>query len=175
MSMTHNGDALSRFRGVLLQDVTCEQLDAVLGPTSLTPATADQLEQANLIAQAVVAQRTNANGNLPIPEESTIITPTTDPLGTITIKPTGTEIWVVKAMIGYGMGGDATSTMYFVTDTDSLPIKTGDTITAAGTRYDLNDKIASPIELTSAMWLTIEETGGAFGLAVKTAYTVASR
>jgi len=173
--MTHNGDALSRFRGVLLQDVTSEQLDAVLGPTSLTPATADQLEQAALIAQAVSAQRTNANGNLPIPEASSILTANTDLLGVITIKPTGTEIWVVKAMIGFGLGGTATSTMSYVTDTDSLPIKSGDSISVTGTRYDLNDKIAAPLELTSAMWLTIEETGGAFGIAVKTAYTVASR
>jgi len=173
--MTHNGDALSRFRGILLQDVTSEQLDAVLGPTSLTPATTDQLEQANLIAQAVSAQRTYCPGSaLPIPEAGAVSTVLIDPLGVGVVQPSGTEIWDIKHIHGQGAGGTATSIIAFTDGTTDSIIRTAASFPAVGANADLNDFISAPLLLTNSLYLKFTETGGAFGIGLTVAYQVVS-
>jgi hypothetical protein len=172
--MTHNGDALSRFRGVLLQDVTSEQLDAVLGPTSLTPATTDQLEQANLIAQAVSAQRTYCPGSaLPIPEAGAVGTDLVDPLGSAVIQPPGTEIWDMKHIRGVGAGATATATIAFSDGTTDAVIYPAASFPTAGANVDLNTQISAPVLLTNSLYLKFDETGGV-GVGLTFAYQVVS-
>ena len=156
--MTHNGDALSRFRGVLLQDVTSEQLDAVLGPTSLTPATADQLEQANLIAQAVAAQRCGPYG-LPIAEGGAGAIISIDPGGLELVQPTGTELWEIAAMQGFGVPGSA-DLKFSYTDGTSDVEWTLSTVSAAGTSIDMNHLTPAQIRINNSLYFKIEETSG---------------
>jgi len=171
--MTHNGDALSRFRGILLQDVTSEQLDAVLGPTSLTPATADQLEQANLIAQAVAAQRCYPFG-LPLPDASVVTNQVIDAGGTGVIQPQGTEIWDVLNIRAMGMGGEATATISWTDGANDSDINVAAAIDVGGTNVDLNASVSGPRRLTNTAYLKITETGGTFGIGLFVAYHVVS-
>jgi len=174
--MTHNGDALSRFRGILLQDVTIEQLDAVLGPTSLTPATAEQLEQAALIAQAVSAQRTYCPGSaLPIPELGQVEGILVEALGTGLIQPSGTEIWDIKHIWAQGAGGTATITFSFTDGTADSDIQVGATVDTAGRKLDLNESTSSPVYLTNSLYLKVEETAGSYGVALFIARQVVGR
>lgn len=172
--MTHNGDALSRFRGILLQDVTSEQLDAVLGPTSLTPATADQLEQANLIAQAVAAQRCYPFG-LPLPDASEVTTQVFDALAFGVIQPQGTEIWDILNIRAIGIGGEATATISWTDGANDSDFNVGAAIPAAGTNVDLNSAVSGPVRLTNTGYLKVAETGGTFGIGLFVAYHVVSR
>jgi hypothetical protein len=167
----HDADLYDYLATSLVSEVTVAQLEQSLENSFINKSNIEFWKGAITVHRLLEVSRTYPWG-LPIPEKSTILTETTEASGTITIKPTGTEIWVLKAMLGQGIGGDAQTTVSYVTDTSTLAIKTGDTITAAGTRYDLNDKITAPIQLTSSMWLTIEETAGVNGLAVIAAYTV---
>jgi len=172
--MTHNGDALSRFRGILLQDVTSQQLDAVLGPTSLTPATADQLEQANLIAQAVAAQRCYPFG-LPLPDASEVSSQEIDPIATGIIQPPGTEIWDILNVRAMGIGGQATATISWTDGVIDSDINVGAAIPVAGANVDLNGSVSGPRRLTHTCYLKIAETGGVFGIGLFVAYHVVSK
>ena len=168
-----NGEALSRLRGIRLNDLTTEQLNSVLGTTTLTPATADALIQGSMASEAVRAQRTYAWG-LPIPDAGVVVSFFTGPGGTVTLQPTGSEVWDIKAIKGNGEGGAATTTMSYTDGSVSLPFRVGDTIAEAGTNYDLNEKISAPIVLTNSMYITVEETGTTNGLTILVAYQVVS-
>jgi len=170
--MTHNGDALSRFRGILLQDVTSEQLDAVLGPTSLTPSTADQLEQANLIAQAVAAQRCYPYG-LPIPTAGSIGSVSVDAGSSSNIRPEGSELWQVTGMEGTGVLGSATIDIMWFDETQTVLMVSQKTLAVTGTMIDLNEKVSSPFILSNSLFLVVANS--AINAAeIKIAYHVVS-
>jgi len=177
--MTHNGDALSRFRGVLLQDVTSEQLDAVLGPTSLTPATTDQLEQANLIAQAVSAQRTAPHG-MPIPESGGVVETILGAGEDFDIQPTGTEVWRITGMNMTGAGGTSEAAISYSDGITGQPIAKGLAITAAGIIIGaygaVSDiQIMNPILLTNAVYWKVFCTSLSYGMMVAYSYQLVSR
>jgi len=177
--MTHNGDALSRFRGVLLQDVTSEQLDAVLGPTSLTPATADQLEQANLIAQAVAAQRTAPHG-MPIHDSGDIVTTLVGTGEDFDIQPPGTEVWRLTGMSMQGAGGTGEAGISYYDGSTQQPIATGLVVTAAGVIIGaygaVSDiQILNPIFLTNAIYWKVLNTGLTYPVQVIYSYQLVSR
>ena len=56
--MTHSNEALSRLRGITLEDLTTEQMSSVLGPSSISPSVISQFEQATLLSAAQSAQKT---------------------------------------------------------------------------------------------------------------------
>ena len=167
--MTHNGDALSRFRGILLQDVTSEQLDAVLGPTSLTPSTADQLEQANLIAQAVAAQRCNSFG-LPIPEAGAVGNVAVDAAGFNTIQPPGSELWQITGMMGTGLLGSAVINLAWFDGAGQVIMVSQQTLTTGGTMIDINEKVSAPFILSNSLYLIIFETDSTYNCRIDYAY-----
>jgi len=174
--MTHNGEALSRLRGIRLTDLTAAQMGSVLGTTTLTPDTIDALEQAAIVSQGLTAQRTYANGNVPIPEQSAIfVANTQDPLATITIQPEGTEVWEIKAIRGFGVGGSCTTTLSYEDGSNTLNLRVGDTILAAGSLYDLNNVNDGPIVLTNTLYITVQETGGSNLLIIMAAYNKVSQ
>ena len=173
--MTHNGEALNRLRGIRLDELTSAEMSSVLGTTTLTPATQDALVQAAIVSQGLSAQRTYANGNLPIPEQSAIFTATANPLETIAIQPPGTEVWEIKAIRGFGVGGSCTTSLGYEDGANILTLRAADTIAASGTGYDLNTLNDGPIELTNSLYITVQETGGAFGLIIMAAYNKVSQ
>jgi len=177
--MTHNGDALSRFRGVLLENVTSEQLDAVLGPTSLTPATTNQLEQANLIAQAVAAQRTAPHG-MPIPESGAVVQTVLNTGEDFDIQPSGTEVWRITGMNMTGAGGTSEAAISYYDGTTEQPIAKGLAITAAGVIIGaygaVSDiQIMNPILLTNGMYWKVLNTSLSYGMMVVYSYQLVSR
>jgi len=176
MTMTHNGEALNRLRGIRLDALTSAEMSSVLGTTTLTPATTDALVQAAIVSQGLSAQRTYANGNVPIPEQSAILVPEpVETLGTVTIQPPGTEVWEIKAIRGFGLGGSATTTMSYEDGTSVLNLRVGDTIAQTGQLFDMNNINDGPVVLTNSLYLTVAETGGAVGLAILAAYNKVSQ
>jgi hypothetical protein len=95
--MTHSNEALSRLRGITLEDLTVEQLSSVLGPSSISPNINGQFEQASLLANAVSAQRTYALG-LPIPEAGTIVSSPLAAESGADFQPPGTEEWLIMGI-----------------------------------------------------------------------------
>jgi len=92
----------------------------------------------------------------------------------VTLRPQGSEIWVIQGIKGYGVGGAAETTMAWEDGTSALGFRVGDTIAELGTPYDLNTYVSWPMQLTNSLYLTITETGGAQGLRIQAAYTVVS-
>ena len=169
--MTHNGEALSRLRGIRLDDLTSAEMKAVLGTTTLTPATSDALEQAAIVSQAMTSQRTYANGNLPIPEQSAIWMEMVAAGETSTIRPTGSEIWEIRAVRAVSTGvGAAEMTTAYEDGALALAIRVGDTIATTGTMVSLNSYANGPIQITNSLYLTFDETGDTNGLMILVAY-----
>jgi len=171
--MTHSNEALSRLRGITLEDLTVEQMDSVLGPSSISPNINGQFEQAQLLAGAMAAQRCYAWG-LPIPDKSTITSQAVAAGEMVTIRPEGTEIWDIKAIRGFGVGGDATTTMSYADGAIALNLRVDDTVPAAGFLYRIDFQVSSPVRINNALYLTVAETGLSNGLMVLVAYNVVS-
>jgi len=170
--MTHNGDALSRFRGVLLQDVTSAQLDSVLGPTSLTPNTADQLEQANLIAQALAAQRCYPHG-LAIPELSVVTTSGPVTAGAIfDFRPSGTEIWIVVGLSGVAESSTV-STLVVLTDGATAVITHSPYAVTTGGLNIFH--FEAPFQITNTAFLRVINQDLSIGASYNIAYHVVSQ
>jgi len=172
--MTHNGEALSRLRGIRLEDLTQTQLDSVLGTTTLTPATSDQLEQAALLANAVSAQRTNAQG-LVIPESGSVVQVVISAGEDYDIQPPGTEIWMITGMAMNGVGGQATGGITYYDGTTQQPIASGLNVTAAGVIIGaygaVSDvQILNPISLTNSLYWKVLETGASFNIILTFSY-----
>ena len=152
--MTHNNEALSRLRGIRLDDLTIAQLDSVLGPTTITPATVDQLNQAAQLAGAIAAQRTYAQG-IVIPESGTIqVQPVpTEQSGFFT--PSGTEVWALMGIQIVSDGGTPTVNIQLDDGIgNTCEIHHGDASTTATSFFPWE----SPIYLTSSLFLTVQNT-----------------
>ena len=153
-----------------IEDTTTAQLNTATSNSSVD-ATSVEFWKGPITLQRVLQVRTYPWG-LPIPELSAIGGPTSVAAeGTIELKPTGTEIWEIKAIRGFGVGGACETTMSYTDGTTDLNFRVADTIAQAGTNYDLNEKVSTPMYLTSSMWLKIEETGTSNGLMILSAYT----
>jgi len=172
--MTHNGEALSRLRGIRLDALTSAEMSSVLGTTTLTPATSDALVQAAIVSQGISAQRTYPWG-MPIPEQSSIFTESVEALGTVTVQPSGTEVWEIKAIRGFGVVGSCTTTLSYADGSNVLNLRVGDTIAANGQLFDMNNINDGPVVLTNSLYITIEETGGTNGLVIMVAYNKVSQ
>jgi len=156
--MTHSNEALSRLRGITLEDLTTEQMSSVLGPSSISPAVVSQFEQANLLRDAITAQRCYSYG-LPIPEEGAVAVISIDP-GSITfVQPSGTELWEIAAMQGFGVPGSADLQFSYTDGTSDVEWALV-TVIAAGTKVDMNHLTPAQIRINNSLYFKIEETSG---------------
>jgi len=153
-----------------IEEVTTAQLAASVESTAVDKETIE-FWKGPITIQRVLELRTYPWG-LPIPEAGSIFFEEVLPLGVITIRPTGSEIWEIKALRGFGDGGACTTATAYEDGTSSLIFKPTNTIAQSGTNYDLNDNISTPIILTNSLYLTITETGGSQGLRIQAAYQV---
>ncbi len=103
---------------------------------------------------------------LPIPERGAVDSTLVEPLGTYTIQPTGTEIWDIKHIWAQGTTGTATVSFSFTDGVTDSPIQIAAAVDTAGRRLDLNETTSAPVFLTSSLYLKIEETGGAYPVAL---------
>jgi hypothetical protein len=167
--MTHSNEALSRLRGITLEDLTSEQMDSVLGPSSISPNINGQLEQAQSLANAVSAQRTYCGGVLPIPELGAV--GQTDDIaaaGTGTIQPPGTELWQITGMMGTGLVGSAVIDVMWFDGTRFVTMVSQQTMTTAGAMIDINEKVSAPFILSNSLYLAISSASNA--VQIKYAY-----
>jgi len=170
--MTHNGEALSRLRGILLQDVTTAQLDSVLGPTSLTPSTAAQLEEANLISQAVAAQRCYPHG-MAIPELSIVTTSGPVVAGAhFDFQPSGSEIWVVIGLDGYSEAGTVASLVTLTDGATSCITHTAYNVPTGGLNIF---HFEAPFQITNTAYLRVVNQDLSVGASYNIAYHVVSQ
>jgi len=172
--MTHSNEALSRLRGITLENLTTTEMDSVLGPSSISPNINGQLKQAEMLAEAVSAQRTYCGGVLPIPEAGVVAGALVDPLGSSVIQPPGTEIWDIKQIRGVGQGATATAIIAYSDGTSDAIIYGAASFPTGGGRADLAAVISAPILLTNSLYLKFTETGGAAGIGLTYAYQVVS-
>jgi len=170
--MTHDGETLSRVRGVLLQNLTTTDLDAVLGSSSLAPGVVSQLEQGILAADAMSAQRAYCFG-LPIPEAGSIVSVSVDAGSSSNIRPEGSELWQVTGMEGTGVLGSATIDIMWFDETQTVLMVSQKTLAVTGTMIDLNEKVSSPFILSNSLFLVVANS--AINAAeIKIAYHVVS-
>lgn len=174
MAQGREADAYDYLATSKVSELTVAQLEQALENSFLNKTNIEFWKGPITMHRLLEVSRTYPWG-LPIPEKSVLSGPSSVAAeGTIELKPTGSEIWDIKAIRGFGVGGACTTTMSYTDGNTDLNIRVADAIAAAGTNYDLNEKISSPMQLTSSLWLKIEETGASNGLMVLAAYTTVS-
>ena len=156
-------------------DLTVAQLEQTLENSFLNKTNIEFWKGPITMHKLLEVSRTYPGAGMPIPEASAIVQSTVAAGETVTIRPTGTEIWDIKAIRGIGVGGTATTTVSYEDGTLTLNLRVASAITTAGVLYDLNDFISSPIRLTNSLWMSIEETGSTNGMLILVAYNVVSK
>jgi hypothetical protein len=151
-------------------DLTITQLNAGTSVTAVDQATINYWKGPLTLARVLEASRTYAGGTLPIPETGAIETVTITGGGDNTIRPTGTELWNIKAIFGIATGGAATVMMSYTDGVNAVPIKVGAAVATSGTAFDLNEISSVPFTLSNALYLQITETGGANAVQFFVAY-----
>jgi len=155
--MTHSNEAYSRLRGITLEDLTAEQLNSVLGPSTISPKINGQFEQAQMLADAVTAQRTYCWG-LPVPEQGAIGAQTVEALATAVIQPPGSELWQITGMMGTGLIGSAVIDIMWFDGSAGVLMISQKTVTTSGTMIDLNEKVSAPFILSNSLYLAVTAT-----------------
>jgi len=174
MAHGREADAYDYLATSKVSELTIAQLEQALENSFLNKSNIEFWQGPVLMHKLLEVSRTYPGAGMPIPEAGTVLAEEVGVLAQITLQPEGTEIWDVKAIRGSGVGGACTTTMTFASTAGSVDIRVGDTIAQAGTNYDLNDKISSPLLLTNSLYLKIQETGGVNGLRIQMAYQVVS-
>jgi len=170
--MAHGGepDAYDYLATSKVGDLTVAQLEQTLENSFLNKTNLEFWKGPIVMNKLLEVSRTYPGAGMPIPEASAIFTESVAAGETVTLRPTGSEVWEVRALRGMGVGGNATTTMSYEDGTLSLVIRPGDTVLTTGTNYDLEEKVSGPLYLTNSLWLTIEETGTTNGLLILMAY-----
>ena len=153
-----------------LSDLTVTQLNAGSSVTAVDQATINYWKGPITLARILESSRTYAGGTLPIPETGAIETVTITGGGDNTIRPTGTELWNIKAIFGIATGGAATVMMSYTDGVNAVPIKVGAAVATSGTAFDLNEISSVPFTLSNSLYLQITETGGANAVQFFVAY-----
>jgi hypothetical protein len=145
-----------------LSDLTITQLNAGSSVTSIDSATIDYWRGPITLARILESSRTYAGGTLPIPETGAVAVVPVGAAADADVQPTGSEIWVIKAIHATAAGGSATCTLSLTDGITAVPFKgTFSVATGAGTIIDVNDAVDGPLFLSNALYLNINESGGA--------------
>jgi hypothetical protein len=155
--------------GVKIQDATITQLDFTKN-TFIDEASIGWWKGPITISKVIEASRLYGGGTLPIPETGAIETIAIAGGGDNTIRPTGTELWDIKAIYAVATGGAATVMISYTDGSSGVPIKVGASVATTGTAFDLNELTSVPFTLSNALYLQITETGGANAVQFFVAY-----
>ena len=175
MAHRRQADAYDYLATSKVSELTVAQLEQSLENSFLNKSNIEFWKGPITMHRLLEVSRTYPWG-IAIPEQSAIFVPD-DPAGaggTLTIRPPGTEVWNIKAIRGFGIGGSATTTISYEDGTSILNLRVGDTIAQTGTPYDMNTNNDGPVVLTNSLYLTIEETGASYGITVMVAYNKVS-
>ena len=142
-------------------DLTITQLNSGTSVTAVDKATVNYWAGPLTLSRVLQASRTYAGGTLPIPETGAIETVAIPGGGDNGIRPTGTELWNIKAIYAVASGGAATVMISYTDGVNTVPIKVGASVATSGTAFDLNELTSVPFTLSNALYLQITETGGA--------------
>jgi len=163
--MTHSNEALSRLRGITLEDLTTEQMSSVLGPSSISPAVISQFEQAALLSAAQSAQKTFPWGH-PIPEQSVIIASAIAAGESHLLQPTGTEIFNVIGIEVVAAAGTPSVSVLSFNGSASCLLHTGSSSTTASSFFPWE----SPFPLTNTAYLRVDNADLSNAVTVTIAY-----
>ena len=152
--MTNGNLALSRLRGIRLNELTTAQLNSVLGVSSISPSTAEQLGEAALIADALDSSRTYAYG-LPVPELGAVQPSPPFAESAHLVQPNGTELWAIMGIQIVADGGTDTVVISLTDGSVSCVIHSGATSTTAQSFFPWE----SPLIISNALYLEIENSG----------------
>ena len=170
--MAHGGepDAYDYLATSKVGDLTVAQLEQTLENSFLNKTNIEFWKGPIVMNKLLQVSRTYPGAGMPIPESGAIFTDSVAAGETITIRPTGTEIWEVRAMRGLGIGGNAVTALSYEDGTATLTFRPSDTIATTGTNIDLNTLVDGPIYLSNSLYLTFEETGTTNGVMLLMAY-----
>ena len=172
--MSHEPDVFGYLATSKISEVTTTLLDESTKNTYANKSNVKFWKGPISIWATVRATRTYP-GALPIPEESGIHVLTLEAAGADTLRPEGTEIWVVKGIVGTGVDGTATASLFWHDGTSQVEIDTAPTnFTTGGNHFLYSDtppiSNSEPIILTNTLYLSFVETGGAQGVIFNIAY-----
>ena len=143
-----------------LSDLTVTQLNAGSSVTAVDQATIDYWRGPIVLARILQSSRTYAGGTLPIPETGAITQVAVTGGDTGLLRPTGTELWVIKSIFGVANVGAATCNISLYDGTSAVPIRVGVSVATSGTIIDLNETVSWPLHLSNSLYLNFTETGG---------------
>lgn len=135
-----------------LSELTVTQLNAGSSVTSVDQATIAYWKGPITLARILESSRTYAHG-LPVPESGDVEVLSVDDASVGTIKPTGTEVWLVQ-----GLSSDETVGFALFDGTNTVPLD-------SSTGYIPT----SPLYLTPTLYLSVSNGSGS-AASVKLAY-----
>jgi hypothetical protein len=163
--------------GVKVDDTTLAQLDFTKN-SFIDTNSIEYWRGIITVSKILDASRTYPHG-LVIPESGTITAEAISASESVTIQPSGTEIWRLSAMTLSSLGSAATVSIAFFDGSTFQYIKTGIStntsasaptiIGAYGAVSDV-EVLSLPLLITNSKYLVIFETGGAVDVALTYSY-----
>ena len=156
-----------------LSELTVTQLNSGSSVTAVDRATINYWKGPITLARILQSSRTYAHG-LPIPEAGGIETVSVSAGETGLLKPTGTEVWRIQGIVGTGVGGTATASLFWFDGTSAVTIDSGQSFTTSGNNfaYPSSPPItgSQPLLLTNSLYLSFAETGAVNDVVFTVAY-----
>ena len=150
-------------------DLTITQLNAGTSVTAVDQATINYWKGPLTLSRVLEASRTYAGGTLPIPESGAIYVIPVAAGDTLTIQPSGSEIWRIQAIWCVSTGGDADMLLALTDGSAQVPFDQA-TITTAGTFLQWATTPGSPPEISNSLYLSVTETGSSNPFTMHIAY-----
>tara|TARA_Y100001963_G_C6782013_1_gene450485 strand:- start:922 stop:1386 length:465 start_codon:yes stop_codon:yes gene_type:complete len=132
-------DLLSKLK---VSDVTTTQLNSAAKNSALTPENVDFWAGIITVARAIEESRTY-NG-LPIPESGAMQTVTVADGAAESIKPTGSEVWLIQSV------SDDNCTPYLTDGSGIMPLDYG----------GATPSISGPVYITAELWIGFSNSSG---------------
>jgi len=147
----HDADLYDYLATSKVSEVTVEQLEQSLENSFINKSNIEFWKGPITVHRLLEVSRTYPWG-LPIPTAGVVGSVTTE-LGNVIIQPTGSELWQIVGMQGFGVSGSAVVDISWSDGSDEVLMISQKTLTASGTMIDLNEKVSAPFILSNSMYL----------------------
>ena len=153
-----------------LSELTVTQLNSGSSVTAVDRATINYWKGPITLSRIVQSSRTYPWG-LPIPEAGAVlVTDPCQPSESLTIQPSGTELWQIAGISGVAAAAPAVLDISWYDGSNNVLMVSQQTIQTTETMIDINEKVSAPFVLSNSLYLNVEETAGNSACLLKVAY-----
>jgi len=154
----HDADLYDYLATSKVSEVTITQLEQALENSFINKSNIEFWKGPITVHRLLEVSRTYPWG-LPVPEAGTVEQFNIEAGGITLIQPTGTELWEIAAMEGWGQPGNADLKFSYTDGAYEVEWHLA-TVTASGTKIDMNSLTPTQIRINNSLYFRIEETSG---------------